>query len=111
MLILQFQLWQDFPENVHCSFLAQCRQISTNKAVRHCCKLLEINILCQWHVPCVNLQNLQPARLVRDANGQLAIKSSWTPERWIKRIWPICCCNDDNFSTALQAIHDCKQLC
>lgn len=49
----------------------------TAKKVIMCTDLFQVNIVSQFHVLGVNLENLQSAGSVRDANVHFPIKTPW----------------------------------
>lgn len=46
--------------------------------VKRCTDLLQVNVVRQLHVLCVNLEDLQPAGGVGDADVHLSVETPWT---------------------------------
>ena len=70
----------------HGSFSAQGLEVGPDKAVSDFRQMVHVNVLGKRHPTTVDLQYLKTAVSVRDRNGYFPVKTSGSPEGWIKSI-------------------------
>src|SRR3989344_2975610 len=56
------------------------------------------------------LENFQSSFSIWNWEFNLSVKPACTPQSWIKTVWPVRCCDDNDFSSRLQAVHLSQQL-
>lgn len=91
-------------------FCAESSHVSSNKTMGILCHSLQIHVFCQFHVFSVDSQNLQSADFIRHTNIDLSVKTTESSESWVDSIGPVGRSDDNDVSSAFQAVHKCEHL-
>ena len=67
----------------------QVREVRARHSWCRCGQLLEIDVLCERHLPRVNLQNLHAAFVVGRVNDDLAVESPRSQQSRVEDVWPV----------------------
>ena len=87
------------------SLVNQVAQICTSKARCSPCQHLQIHILVHWLTLDMYLQNGQSTLYIRTIYHNLAVKTTWTQQSWIKNIRTVGSSNNDNTLIGCKAVH------
>lgn len=72
--------------------------------------LLQVNIVCEFHVLGVNTENFETAGGVGDANVDFTIETTETTKGRINRVRSVGGCHDHNIGASLKTVHEGEQL-
>lgn len=95
---------------LHGSLGAEGSNIGTNVTVGLGSNLLKIDVIAELHVLGVDLENLETAGRVGDADINLTIETTETTESGIDRVGTVGGSHDNDVGTGLHAIHEGKKL-
>lgn len=70
----------------------------------------KINIFVQFHILCVDSQDLESTDLIRHSNIDLPIESSKPSQSRVERVRPVCGSNNNDMSSSLETVHQCQEL-
>src|SRR6266849_901742 len=71
---------------------------------------MQVNVRRKRHSSCVNLEDLVPSHLVRDAYLDFSVEPFGSSQSRIYSVGPVRCTNDDNVSTRTHPIHQRQEL-
>ena len=95
---------------LHGSLGAEGGDIGTNVTVRLSSNLLKIDVITELHVLGVDLENLETAGRVGDANINLTVETAETTESGIDRVGTVGGGHNNDVGTGLHAVHEGKKL-
>ena len=72
--------------------------------------LLKINIVCQFHVLCMDAQDFEAASCIRNTNVDFTIKSPKPPEGWVDGVGSVGGCHHDHMSSLFEPVHQRQEL-
>lgn len=95
---------------LHGSLGAQSGNIGTDVTVGLGGNLLQVNVVAKLHVFGVDLENLESAGRVRDANVHLTVKAAKSSQGRVNRVGPIRGGHDNDIGAGLHAVHEREEL-
>jgi len=98
-------LGRPIADGCHRGFARHRIEIRTDEAVGPACDRVDIHVVGQRHPTGVDLEDLPAARLVGDANLNLAVEAAAAPERGIDRVDAVGRADDDHLAAAVEAVH------
>merc|ERR1719352_223940 len=109
-LVLQVDQVHLLPDLLQSCLAAQSRQVGADVSVSLSGHLLEVQVVVEFHVLCVDPQDLHPANCVRDSNVNLPVEPAKPSEGWVDRVGPVGRCHHDDMRPLLQTVHESEQL-
>ena len=93
-----------------CGFVTEVREIRTREARRTTCDRHLIDVVIEWQLAHVDLEDFGAALDVRQTDDDLAVETAWTQQRRIQNVRTVRCSDDDHAFTTFEAIHLHQQL-
>src|SRR5207244_7491277 len=100
---LEVDVGQDAPQGPHGGCLREGREIGADISVGEAREFLQVDVLRQGHAARVDLEDLQPAVPVRDADLDLAVEPAGPAQRRIERVRAVRGPNYDDLTARLEA--------
>ncbi len=100
----------DPPHRLERRFAGQRSNVRADETVGAPRELFEIDVLRKRHAAGVDAEDLAPARLVGNADDDLAIEAARTAKRFVDRFRPVGRGNDDRVLPRLHAVEQGQQL-
>ena len=86
-------------------FVKQVRQVSTRKTRSQLSQAYQVNIVAQWLVCRMNVQNLFTTLNIRNINHDLTVKTTRTQQRWVQNVSTVGSSNQYNRIVCFEAVH------
>ena len=101
---------EDGSQTGHRRFATECFQVGADESVGDLGQAVEVYIFCQGHPSAVDLNDIQPAVRVRNADFDFPIEAAGPTQGRIQRVGDIGRPNHQNLAAAAQPVHQGKQL-